>query len=159
MKKITVILNIVIVLMLLLTSCEKEKDINGIPVKYYENVIGEGYIFAKDYYGTIIPVEWVGIQAREKLEGIVSNEDADNYYHVDHLKVDKNGKYTCLFLEKKRPSVWAWGWKTMKFYEIFTSGVVNYSVIITAETVQEVAKRATKDNPQIILIDTIWLTF
>jgi hypothetical protein len=149
MRKLIVILAIVVLLVSLLSSCIKEKDI---PVKYYENVIGEGYIFQK-YNDTIVPFGWVGIQAREKQDKIIYGVDTDNYYHLDHPKVDNNGKYTCRFLEKKRPSVWAWGWKTMKFYEI-SSG--DFSVTITAETVQEVAKKATTENPQIIHIDTLF---
>jgi len=152
MKKVTVILTIAVVSILLLANCEK--DINGIPVKYYENVIGEGYVFEKYDDGTIIPYKRVGIQAREKQDRIIG-EGIDNYYHIDNLEADNNGKYTCRFLEKKRPNVWAWGeWKIMKFYEIFT-GVAN--VTITVETVQEAAKKATKENPQIIPIDTIWV--
>ena len=157
MKRKIVILSIITVLILFLANCEKDK--NGIPVKYYENVTGEGYIFEKSNNGTIMPLKWVGIQAREK-QGEISDINTDNYYHVDHLEVDNNGKYTCRFLEKKRPSVWAWGWKTMKFYEIFTGGgIINYSVMITAETVQKTAKKATKKNPQIIPIDTLWVTW
>ena len=151
MKRVIVILSILIVSTLFLVSCEK--DVNGIPVKYYENVTGEGYVFEKYTDGTIKPHKWVGILAREKQDEI-NGEDLDNYYHVDNLETDNNGKYTCRFLEKKRPSVWAWGWKTMKFYEIFSG---NYSVTITGETVQEAAKKATKKNPQVIPIDTIWV--
>ena len=139
---------------LLLTSCIKEKDI---PVKYYENVIGEGYVFEKYNDGTIMPLRWVGIQAREKQDEVIYGVDTDNYYHIDHLGANNNGKYTCRFLEKKRPSVWAWGWKIMKFYEIFTGNVVYSSTVITAETVREAAKKATKGNLQVIYIDTIWV--
>ena len=160
MKKITVILGIVIISTLFLTNCEK--DTNGIPVKYYENVTGEGYVFYKYNDGTITPYTfyhlWRGtgtpevvVRADEKQGDI----DADNYYHIDHLEVDNNGKYTCRFLEKKRPNVWVWGeWKKMSFYTIFAGG---YSVTITAETVQEAAKKATKKNPQVIPVDTIWI--
>ena len=112
MKRQIVILSIITVLILFLANCEK--DTNGIPIKYYENVTGEGYVFEKSNDGTITPLKWVVIQAREKQDEI-SNINTDNYYHVDHLEVDNDGKYTCRFLEKKRPSVWAWGWKTMKF--------------------------------------------
>ncbi|MCL2131909.1 MAG: hypothetical protein FWH36_05600, partial [Lentimicrobiaceae bacterium] len=86
----------------------------------------------------------------------VRADDADDYYHIDYnIGISNNGKYTFRFLEKKRPSVWAWGeWKIMKFYTILES---EYDVTITAETVQEAAKKATKKNPQVIPIDTIWV--
>ena len=155
MKRVTVILNIVIVSILLLANCEK--DTNGIPVKYYENVTGEGYIYYKYDDGTITPYTFFEGQpwllGTPKVE--VRADDADNYYHIDYIGISNNGKYTCRFLEKKRPNLWAWGeWKIMKFYTISTSG---YEVNITAETVQEAAKKATKKNPQVVPIDTIWV--
>ena len=151
MKNPIVILGTFII-SLLLASCEKDE--NGIPVKYYENVTGEGYICYKYDDGTIMPFRWVSIQAREKQDRI-NGVDTDNYYHVDHFETDVSGKYSCRFLEKKRPNVWAWGeWKIMKFYTIFAG---EYDVTITAETVQEAAKKATKKNPQVISIDTIWV--
>jgi hypothetical protein len=155
MKRLIAILSIVVVTILSLTNCEKEKDANGIPVKYYENVIGEGYIYYKYSDENIMPDKfWVSIQARERQENIVY-ADTDNYYHVDNYETDNTGKYTFRFLEKKRPNVWAWGeWKIMKFYTIFAD---KYNTTITVETVQEATKSATKENPQIISIDTIWI--
>ena len=156
MKRLTVILSIAVVLIFSLASCEK--DINGIPVKYYENVTGEGYVFEKHNDGTITPHKWIGIQAREKQCEIGLCEDIDNYYHVDHPDVDNNGKYTCRFLEKKRPNVWIFGeWKKMSFYTIFTGGVIDNSITYTSETIQAVAKKATKKNPQVIHLDTVFI--
>jgi len=158
-KRITVILNIVSIL--LLAGCDKEKDI---PVKYYENVIGEGYVFERYSDGTIMPHKWISIQAKEKQGEINDINNPDNYYHTERPEVDNNGKYTCRFLEKKRPSVWAWGWKTMKFYTIFINESPHYEytnngITYTSETIQEAAKKATKENPQIIPIDTIWVNY
>lgn len=99
MKQLTVILGISIVSMLFLaSSCEK--DTHGIPVKYYENVTGEGYIFHKYADGTIVPDKYVVMLTREKPREINSEEDADNYFHRDVLTLDDNGKYTCRFFRK-----------------------------------------------------------
>jgi len=162
MKRLTVILSIAIVLIFFFASCEK--DVNGIPVKYYENVTGEGYVFVKHDDGTITPcapytsiyypfthIPLVGISSEEK-----HINDPENYYHIDRVEVDNNGKYSCRFLEKKRPSVWAWEWKIMSFYTIFFCGSADNNITYTSETIQEAAKKATKKNPQIIPIDTIW---
>ena len=160
MKRLIVILSIVVTI-LLLTNCEK--DVNEIPVKYYKNVIGEGYIYYKDNDGNITPYTffeglpwlgdpWVRIYASENPSDIY----IDNYSHTDYVRIENNGRYTFRFLEKKRPNIWVWGeWKKMSFYTI-SSGDFNNNVTITAETVQEAAKKATKKNPQIISIDTIW---
>ena len=160
-KRLTVFSSIIIVLILLLANCEK--DTNGIPVKYYENVTGEGYVFERYKDGTILPyalrVDFLKgnatiiVCAEEKQD----NSDTDNYRHIDWVEVDKNGKYTCRFLEKKRPNVWVFGeWKKMSFYSIFT-GYSN--ITYTSETIQAVAKKATKKNPQVIHIDTLWVDF
>lgn len=149
-----------LVFSLFLINCEK--DGNGIPIKYYENVTGEGYIFQKSTDGTITPYNpgWIWIQAREKPNDM----GVDVYLNpmgvdVDAIEVNDNGKYTCRFLEKKRPSVWAWGeWRIMKFYDIYSgSGLINNTVTITAEMIKEVAKKATEKEPQVIPIDTLWL--
>ena len=167
MKRLTVILSIAIVLIFFFASCEK--DVNGIPVKYYENVTGEGYVFEKHSDGTISPYTFnvpfltgspqVSIRADENRNDPYIN-DTDNYYHIDHIEIDKNGKYVCRFLEKKRPSVWASGeWKKISFYTIWSYGFTSNQITYTSETIQEVAKRATKKNPQIIPIDTIWVSW
>ena len=116
MKRQIVILSIITVLMFFLANCEKDE--NGIPVKYYENVTGEGYVFKINNDGTITPdtpyttidhpykyTPLVTIRAEEKWnENDPYIYDTNNYYHVDFIEVDNNGKYTCRFLEKKRPS-------------------------------------------------------
>jgi hypothetical protein len=167
MKRLTVILSIVIVLIFFLANCEK--DVNGIPVKYYDNVTGEGYVFERHNDGTISPYThhapfltgfpYVSIRADEKRNDQYIDE-TDNYYHIDHIEIDKNGKYICRFLEKKRPSVWASGeWKKMTFYTIWSDGFTSNQITYTYETIQKVAKKATKANPQIIPIDTIWVSW
>jgi len=172
MKRQIVILGIITVSILFLANCEKEKDMNGIPIKYYENVIGEGYVFEKHSDGTITPYisfydstaypfhieAWVRISAEEKQNDPYIN-DIDNCSHLDYIKVDNNGKYTCRFLEKKRPNVWAWEWKKMSFYTIWSAGFTSNRITYTYETIQEVAKKATKENPQIVQIDTIWVNW
>jgi hypothetical protein len=83
----------------------------------------------------------------------------NNYCHSDMIEIDNNGHFTCRFLEKKRPSVWAWGWKYMSFYTIFCGGFDSYRVSFTADEIKNAAQNATKENPKIIHIDTVWTTF
>lgn len=145
MKKLNlIVISFATILILFLASCEK--DGNGIPLKYYENLTGEGYVFEKRDNEIIIPNLSVRVWANIK----------GGYSHFDDIQVDNNGKYTCRFLEKRRPNIWFFGkWEKVSFYTFFALG--NYTVTCTADTIRNIAKKATKKNPQVIHIDTIWI--
>jgi hypothetical protein len=148
MKKLK--LALILMVTILLFSCEKDEQ--GRILKYYKHVTGKGHVFYKYLDGTISPCT---------MEVTVSASVYDNVGMgginpgtSQPVKTDVNGGYSCRFVKK------ADGWD-MNYYNLEVIPFnVHFSFLsrwINGNIVREAAAKASKKNPQIIQIDTIWL--
>jgi hypothetical protein len=156
MKKLKLAL-ILMATILLFNSCEKDEQ--GRILKYYKHVTGEGYVFYKYLDGSIAPFPNQEVEVTAKLHpnGGLAGFNMGN---TQKVKTDISGKYSCRFVK----TVDGWemnGW-------IFSAIVINDTltghlfipmegIFIEKNIVEQAEKQATKKNPQIVNLDTIWI--
>jgi hypothetical protein len=140
----------------LIVSCEKDE--RGQTLTYYKHVTAEGYVFYKYLDGSIEPF------ANQEVE--ITAEDSPDpggmggglYIHtIQKVKTDANGNYYSRFVK----TVDSWEIACWVFCPI---GMTDHSTWflpnsrgIKKEAVQHAANKATKKNPQIVPIDTLWI--
>jgi hypothetical protein len=149
MKKLK--LALILMATILLFSCEKDEQ--GRILKYYKHVTGEGYVFYKYLDGTISPCAMeVTIEAEYNPNSGMMGWNIGN---AQRVKTNSKGHYSFRFVKSVD------NWEMKRYHCIANVQNVWFNVPrkgFNVDIVQQVAEKASKKNPQVIFIDTLWVT-